>query len=107
MGIFLIQDFNFNSPNHYGIIPNDFFVVCDEMYPTFVITFNVVGGCLGEGYLLQSGNSSTLFIAGKTFLGNQTYIFHLAVSKPGRTHVGWAKQTVLLMPGNPPALVIK
>ncbi|XP_072050242.1 polycystin-1-like [Amphiura filiformis] len=65
------------------------------------------GGCLGKGMHLQSGNSSIMFIESETLPSNQTYIFNLAITKPGRIHVGWTMQTVSVMLGNPPALVIQ
>ena len=54
-----------------------------------------------------SSDDSILFVEAETLRGNQSYILHLALSKPGRTDVGWAEQSVMVLSGDPPAVAIQ
>ncbi|XP_072177058.1 polycystin-1-like protein 2 [Diadema setosum] len=63
------------------------------------------GGCLGNGFWLQSGSMATLHIPAQTLEGNQTHLFRLILSKEWRQN-SVADQLVAILPGDPPSIQV-
>ncbi|XP_071948700.1 polycystin-1-like protein 2 [Antedon mediterranea] len=79
--------------------PDDF----NELMNTKTIS---KGGCLRNGMHIKSSYESKLFIPAQTLEGNNTFVFRLVITEPGRDPIS-TQQTIYISPGRPPSLHIR